>query len=160
MRESLGRAIGVFRGADGVDRRFQDPLLHPLQVLRLFASIQLEQVVLVDGLLLILLRNAGWWDVAHLFHEAHVYLSAELARSIFVHFSEILAKRRSLMDAHDHLTWEVALHVQVLVDEVVLGRCVQSPKVEVLVKLLQDNLLLGELLVQGPDVRPQLLRYE
>ena len=58
------------------------------------------------------------------------------------------------MHAHDQLAGIVAFALQALVNEVILGRHVEPLKVDVLLKLLQDNLLLRELLVQVPYVKP------
>ena len=64
------------------------------------------------------------------------------------------------MHAHDQLAGVVALALQALVHEVILGRHVEPLEVDVLLKLLQDDLLLRELLVQVPYVKPVLLRNE
>ena len=60
------------------------------------------------------------------------------------------------MHTHDQLAGVVAPALQALVNEVILSRHVKPLEVDVLLKLLQDNLLLRELLVQVPYVKPVL----
>ena len=91
-----------------------------------------------------------------MFHDFQVNFTAELACAILVNLRVLLAQRRSLMHTHDQLAREVVLAVEALVDEMILGRHVQPLKVDVLLKFLQDNLLLCEFLMQVPYVKPVL----
>ena len=86
-------------------------------------------------------------NVASITHDFVVDFTTEFARSSLVKLLEIVVKRRTWMHTHYQLPWEVDFKLQVLIDKLVLRDHVQSVEQFVLLKTLDDDLLLSELLL-------------
>lgn len=71
-----------------------------------------------------------------LLHDLVVDISAEFASTILEQMFELGTEGRPLINTHDELSREKHLHLQALIDQVVLGHHVQSLEVLVLLKLL------------------------
>ena len=71
-----------------------------------------------------------------LLHDLVVDISAEFASPILEQVFELGTEGRPLINTHDELSWKKHLHLQALIDQVVLGHHVQSLEVLVLLKLL------------------------
>lgn len=79
-----------------------------------------------------------------LFHDFVVDFTAEFACAISVEILKFHAKWWSLVDAHDELAREEIFKLNCLKYKMVLRDQVQGTEVEILLKFLKHDLLLGE----------------
>ena len=85
-----------------------------------------------------------------------VDLFTELRWTVLVIIVILVTKRRSLIDGHDELSRVEDLQLETLVHNVILCRHVKHVEILVLLKLLEDDLLLRKLQLDVPDRVPVL----